>query len=225
MRFLYRLSFSFSSFDCAKNCAVCSAVVVVAFARPRCQESLSERERENHKKKSMVLIFQQTASCLLLLLLALSSGGMDRAGTAGCVAADTGVAYPQGMTLQLHRVADHPDMHSETYRRRRLQNIDGNLEVVPLNPGLGTHYAWVYAGTPPQRASVIADTGSGLMAFPCSGCVKATPICFWSSLWLMLWRIDERRLLTTVVLCIVCVDALGVETIRINRLLLRIRLR
>jgi hypothetical protein len=28
----------------------------------------------------------------------------------------------------------------------------------------------VYAGTPPQRASVIADTGSGLMAFPCSGC-------------------------------------------------------
>ena len=33
-----------------------------------------------------------------------------------------------------------------------------------------THYTWVYAGTPPQRASVIVDTGSALMAFPCSGC-------------------------------------------------------
>lgn len=32
-----------------------------------------------------------------------------------------------------------------------------------------THYTWVYAGTPPQRASVIVDTGSGILAFPCSG--------------------------------------------------------
>lgn len=75
----------------------------------------------------------------------------------------------QGLTLQLHRVAE--PTHSETYRRRRLQNVDGKFEVMPLNPGLGTHYAWVYAGTPPQRASVITDTGSSLMAFPCSGCV------------------------------------------------------
>lgn len=80
------------------------------------------------------------------------------------------VAFPQGMTLELHRVAE-PSSHSESYRRRRTQNVDGKLEAVPLNPGLGTHYAWVYAGTPPQRASVITDTGSSLMAFPCSGYV------------------------------------------------------
>ncbi|KAJ1452344.1 aspartic peptidase domain-containing protein, partial [Pelagophyceae sp. CCMP2097] len=40
--------------------------------------------------------------------------------------------------------------------------------------GIGTHYAHVYAifsvGTPPQRVSVIVDTGSHHTAFPCSGC-------------------------------------------------------
>ncbi|GAB9462719.1 Aspartyl protease [Globisporangium polare] len=84
------------------------------------------------------------------------------------VQATSAVAFPQGMTLELHRVAE--TSHSESYRRRRMQDVDGKMGVVPLNPGLGTHYAWVYAGTPPQRASVIADTGSSLMAFPCSGC-------------------------------------------------------
>lgn len=74
--------------------------------------------------------------------------------------------------LQLHKVEKEPD-HHETYQRRRLLSLDSDgspSEVVPLNPGLGTHYTWVYAGTPPQRASVITDTGSSIMAFPCSGC-------------------------------------------------------
>lgn len=47
---------------------------------------------------------------------------------------------------------------------------DGNYEVVPLNIGTGTHYTWIYVGSPPQRASVIVDTGSHVMAFPCKGC-------------------------------------------------------
>ncbi|KAG1711677.1 hypothetical protein DVH05_008923 [Phytophthora capsici] len=73
-----------------------------------------------------------------------------------------------GMTMQLHRLPKH-DIHPERYARRL--NIEEDApELVPLHLGLGTHYTWVYAGTPPQRASVIADTGSGLMAFPCSGC-------------------------------------------------------
>ncbi|KAL3674593.1 hypothetical protein V7S43_000538 [Phytophthora oleae] len=73
-----------------------------------------------------------------------------------------------GMTMQLHRLPKH-DIHPERYVRRL--NIEEDApELVPLHLGLGTHYTWVYAGTPPQRASVIADTGSGLMAFPCSGC-------------------------------------------------------
>ncbi|KAG5190098.1 aspartic peptidase domain-containing protein [Tribonema minus] len=37
-------------------------------------------------------------------------------------------------------------------------------------PGYGTHIAYLYVGTPPQRVSVIIDTGSHLTAFPCKGC-------------------------------------------------------
>ena len=33
-------------------------------------------------------------------------------------------------------------------------------------------YADVWVGTPPSRHSVIIDTGSALMAFPCVGCVS-----------------------------------------------------
>ena len=33
-------------------------------------------------------------------------------------------------------------------------------EILPLFPGYGTHYAYVYVGTPPQRQSVIIDTGT-----------------------------------------------------------------
>ncbi|KAL4099569.1 hypothetical protein PRIC1_007371 [Phytophthora ramorum] len=77
-------------------------------------------------------------------------------------------AQSAGMTMELHRLPQH-EIHPERYVRRL--NIEEDApELVPLHLGLGTHYTWVYAGTPPQRASVIADTGSGLMAFPCSGC-------------------------------------------------------
>ncbi|KAG4052187.1 hypothetical protein PC123_g12615 [Phytophthora cactorum] len=73
-----------------------------------------------------------------------------------------------GMTMELHRLPKH-DIHPERYVRR-LNTEEDAPELVPLHLGLGTHYTWLYAGTPPQRASVIADTGSALMAFPCSGC-------------------------------------------------------
>jgi len=42
--------------------------------------------------------------------------------------------------------------------------------TTPLFEGIGTHYAHVFVGTPPQRVSVIIDTGSHHTAFPCSGC-------------------------------------------------------
>ncbi|CBN76990.1 aspartic protease PM5 [Ectocarpus siliculosus] len=45
-----------------------------------------------------------------------------------------------------------------------------SFEDTPLFPGWGTHFAYVYAGTPPQRVSVIIDTGSHFTAFPCSEC-------------------------------------------------------
>ena len=34
----------------------------------------------------------------------------------------------------------------------------------------GSHYANIYVGVPPQRVSVIIDTGSHFTAFPCVGC-------------------------------------------------------
>lgn len=45
-------------------------------------------------------------------------------------------------------------------------------ELIPLFPGYGTHYAYAYVGTPPQRQSLIVDTGSHFTAFPCDGCVN-----------------------------------------------------
>jgi len=55
--------------------------------------------------------------------------------------------------------------------RRRLDEASASESgVSPLFMGIGTHYAHVYVGEPPQRVSVIVDTGSHHTAFPCSGC-------------------------------------------------------
>lgn len=42
--------------------------------------------------------------------------------------------------------------------------------AVGLYQGYGTHYADLWCGTPPQRQTVIVDTGSSVTAFPCTGC-------------------------------------------------------
>ena len=42
--------------------------------------------------------------------------------------------------------------------------------LTPLYPGYGTHFSYVWVGTPGQRQSVIIDTGSHYTAFPCTGC-------------------------------------------------------
>lgn len=54
-------------------------------------------------------------------------------------------------------------------RRHLLDGVDAP-ELTPLYPGYGTHFSYVYVGTPPQRQSVIIDTGSHITAFPCVGC-------------------------------------------------------
>jgi len=43
-------------------------------------------------------------------------------------------------------------------------------QIAPVFEGLGTHYSFIWVGTPPQRVSVILDTGSHHTAFPCVGC-------------------------------------------------------
>lgn len=44
---------------------------------------------------------------------------------------------------------------SETSDRRKLLDT----HISPLYPGYGTHFSYIYVGTPPQRQSVIIDTG------------------------------------------------------------------
>ncbi|CAN0101687.1 unnamed protein product [Pylaiella littoralis] len=56
------------------------------------------------------------------------------------------------------------------HNRRRSLYTRMSFEDTPLFPGKGTHFAYVYVGTPPQRASVIVNTGSHFSAFPCSEC-------------------------------------------------------
>ena len=55
-------------------------------------------------------------------------------------------------------------------RHRALLDEAPAAGVAPLFMGIGTHYANVYVGSPPQRVSVIVDTGSHHTAFPCVGC-------------------------------------------------------
>jgi len=68
------------------------------------------------------------------------------------------------------------ETHRRLTERRRLKHRSLLPErapesgVAPLFMGIGTHYAHVYVGEPPQRVSVIVDTGSHHTAFPCSGC-------------------------------------------------------
>jgi Xylanase inhibitor N-terminal len=41
-----------------------------------------------------------------------------------------------------------------------------------LYQGYGTHYVDLWVGTPPQRQTVIVDTGSSVTAFPCQDCTN-----------------------------------------------------
>lgn len=45
-------------------------------------------------------------------------------------------------------------------------------QTTPVHQGYGTHFATMWVGTPPQRKSVIIDTGSHFTAFPCKGCIN-----------------------------------------------------
>ncbi|KAL3933425.1 MAG: hypothetical protein SGBAC_010403 [Bacillariaceae sp.] len=59
-----------------------------------------------------------------------------------------------------------PAQDDEKNLRRRAEA----LQVGALYHGYGTHYIDLWCGTPPQRQTVIVDTGSGVTAFPCSAC-------------------------------------------------------
>ena len=66
----------------------------------------------------------------------------------------------------VHALGQHRLRRDPASRRLGVKNA----ELTPLYPGYGTHFSYIYVGTPPQRVSVIVDTGSHYTAFPCSGC-------------------------------------------------------
>ena len=61
-------------------------------------------------------------------------------------------------------------------RRRRRRGAESTTtasnpqQMGALYQGYGTHYVDLWCGSPPQRQTVIVDTGSGLTAYPCSSC-------------------------------------------------------
>jgi hypothetical protein len=60
---------------------------------------------------------------------------------------------------------DEESLHTATLSVPPASNV-----TVPLHAHSGTHHVHVYIGSPPQRQTLIVDTGSRLMAFPCRPC-------------------------------------------------------
>jgi len=85
--------------------------------------------------------------------------------------------------IQLPLIPHHVQQQRRRRRRRhrhrrhlrhRLKEEERNNEKhprsSPLYHGMGTHYVDLWIGTPPQRQTLIVDTGSGFTALPCSEC-------------------------------------------------------
>lgn len=73
--------------------------------------------------------------------------------------------FDPSLPLPVHT---HELFHDKTRSAKRRLGIGS--ELTPLYQGYGTHFSYIYVGTPPQRQSVIVDTGSHYTAFPCTGC-------------------------------------------------------
>eukprot|EP01038_Epipyxis_sp_PR26KG_P006810 gene6810-9326_t len=74
--------------------------------------------------------------------------------------------------LQLNQTPGYA-VDSRTRRRLASNSVEFDSysdNITPLYQGMGTHYSFLWIGTPPQRVSVIVDTGSHHTAFPCVGC-------------------------------------------------------
>ena len=79
---------------------------------------------------------------------------------------------PPAMSVFLNRTKGYliDSRRSRRLREGTAEGSKGGSVMSPLYRGFGTHYAFVWVGSPPQRVSVIVDTGSHWTAFPCTGC-------------------------------------------------------
>jgi Xylanase inhibitor N-terminal len=114
------------------------------------------------------------ASIALLLGLGLTHDGMgsiiveDIVVGRGTLSVD--LFREEGIALDKRRLRRLMEETAFTRSSRGLSKATNVTEMTPLYQGLGTHFSYIYVGTPPQRVSVIVDTGSHHTAFPCVGC-------------------------------------------------------
>mmetsp|Transcript_23948 Transcript_23948/g.36230 ORF Transcript_23948/g.36230 Transcript_23948/m.36230 type:complete len:493 (+) Transcript_23948:51-1529(+) len=81
-------------------------------------------------------------------------------------------------TIMPIKKTDVSAVDASKQRRRRGRRLDSFAGLnhtiapvtVPLHASSGTHHVQMYIGSPPQRQTLIIDTGSRLMAFPCEPC-------------------------------------------------------
>mmetsp|Transcript_3990 Transcript_3990/g.11354 ORF Transcript_3990/g.11354 Transcript_3990/m.11354 type:complete len:768 (+) Transcript_3990:2661-4964(+) len=94
--------------------------------------------------------------------------------------------HAQRMRRGLSALEDDPERdrirrRSRNRNRNRNRRLDDestshittdpqDLSAGALYMGYGTHYVDLWVGSPPQRQTVIVDTGSAQTAFPCGGC-------------------------------------------------------
>lgn len=71
------------------------------------------------------------------------------------------ITYPQKRKLSENQTEAQKFYDSQTHTIKLLGSFD-----------LGYYYTNLFVGTPPQKQTVIVDTGSSLTAFPCSGTLK-----------------------------------------------------
>lgn len=76
------------------------------------------------------------------------------------------IAFQLGRSTVERRPSEEGRERISDWRRRRLAASDG----MGLYSGLGTHYVMAHVGNPPQELSLVVDTGSFNMAFPCADC-------------------------------------------------------
>jgi len=78
---------------------------------------------------------------------------------------------------QIKETRLHKMYHSKRDKMIRMSRLgaethlyDNTINSFPLMQGYGSHYVTAYVGTPPQRTTLLVDTGSSQTAFPCLCC-------------------------------------------------------